>query len=207
MHQVRFVLEDNVGLLDDAPPFDVNGLIRVDQNVAHRRVVQQRFEWPKPEYFIENVVRKTVAVGSAERRALFPDQLQNDCEQPLASTEFIRLNGSQFFQIHAAYQFVMNGSFECMPRRVGKPDSRFCRGHGSRLRCHVHRNFRCVCFRYRGQCSHLRNANSFLFSTTGFGPLTPFTIRAAQRASAWLNSDRRWGGIGSPSLIARSNSK
>jgi hypothetical protein len=52
-----------------------------------------------------------------------------------------------------------------------------------------------------------KNEKNFFFAEGGSAASNPLTIWFAQRESAWLNSERRCGDMGSPSLIARSSSK
>ena len=54
--QVRIIAKRDVGQLEQTFAFDINLLVCVDQNVGDGRVLQQRLERTKPEYFIEDLV-------------------------------------------------------------------------------------------------------------------------------------------------------
>ena len=97
VHQMGFILEDDVGLLDDAAPFDVDGFVGVDQDVVHGGIVQQRLQRAQAKDFVENVVREAVAIGRAERGILFGYQLQDHSEQTLASALYRLLGWRRAF--------------------------------------------------------------------------------------------------------------
>ena len=75
-HQVLVVLERRRQPLELALALDVDVLVGVDQDVADRRVAQQRLERPETEDFVDDVGEERLALGHAERHALFGDQLE-----------------------------------------------------------------------------------------------------------------------------------
>ena len=63
-------------LLERARALDEDLLIGVDQDVADRRVAQQRLERSEAEDLVDDVAEDRVALGHADRRALLGDQLE-----------------------------------------------------------------------------------------------------------------------------------
>ena len=59
-----------------AAALDVDVLVGVDQDVADRRVAQQRLERAEAEDFVDDVAENRVALAHAERHALFGDQVE-----------------------------------------------------------------------------------------------------------------------------------
>src|SRR5438105_13292187 len=70
------VLEARGDPLEPAAALDEDVLMRVDQDVADRRVAQQRLQWSEPEHIVEHLRKEHVALGKAQRRRLFGQQLQ-----------------------------------------------------------------------------------------------------------------------------------
>ncbi len=75
-HQVLVVLERRRQPLELAAALDVDLLVGVDQDVADRRVAQQRLERPEAEDLVDDVAEDHLALGHAERHALFGDQVE-----------------------------------------------------------------------------------------------------------------------------------
>src|SRR5689334_12366331 len=107
MHQVAFVLEGDVCLLNNATPLDVNQFMGIHQDVADARIMQQRLEWTKAENLVEDVVCQPVAVGCAERHTLLGEQLKNDGQKSLPPADVIGLNSCKLFQIHPPDQLMV----------------------------------------------------------------------------------------------------
>ena len=75
-HQVLVVLERRRQPVQLAAALDVDVLIGVDQDVADRRIAQQRLERPEPEDLVDDVAENRVALAHAERHALFGNQVE-----------------------------------------------------------------------------------------------------------------------------------
>ena len=75
-HQVLVVLERRRQPFELAAALDVDVLVGVDQDVADRRVAQQRLERPEAEDLVDDVGEDRLALGHAERHALFGDQVE-----------------------------------------------------------------------------------------------------------------------------------
>ena len=61
--------------LEHAAALDEHVLVGVDQDVADRRVAQQRLERPEAEHLVDQLAEQRVALAQAERRALLGEQL------------------------------------------------------------------------------------------------------------------------------------
>ena len=75
-HQVLVVLERRRQPVELAAALDVDVLVGVDQDVADRRIAQQRFERPEPEDLVDDIAKNRVALAHAERHALFGNQVE-----------------------------------------------------------------------------------------------------------------------------------
>jgi hypothetical protein len=64
--KVRFVLEGGRGGHKPPVPFYVNMPVRVDQNVADRRVLEQGFDWPKPCELIGELAGESLKLTAAK---------------------------------------------------------------------------------------------------------------------------------------------
>ena len=69
------VLERRRHALEHAAALDEHVLVGVDQDVADRRVAQQRLERPEAEHVVEQLAEQRFALAEAERRVLFGEQL------------------------------------------------------------------------------------------------------------------------------------
>ena len=74
-HQVPVVLERRLDAVQRAPALHEDMLVRVDQDVAHRRVAQERLERPEAEHVVDELGEERLALAEAERRVLFGEQL------------------------------------------------------------------------------------------------------------------------------------
>ncbi len=68
--EVRFILEMDLGLLQLPEAFDVAALVRVDENVGDRRVLQQRLKRAIARHLGDDLVRERVELFLIEREAL-----------------------------------------------------------------------------------------------------------------------------------------
>ena len=75
-HQVLVVLERRRQPLEHAAALDVDLLVRVDQDVADRRVAQQRLERPEAEDLVEDVAEDRSRSLMLSGVPLFGDQLE-----------------------------------------------------------------------------------------------------------------------------------
>ena len=67
---------NDVGTRSSRPrALDEHVLVGVDQDVADRRIAQQRLERPEPEDFVDQLAEQDVALAQAERRSFFGEQL------------------------------------------------------------------------------------------------------------------------------------
>ena len=67
--EVRFILEMDLGLLQLPEALDVAALVRVDENVGDRRVLQQRLERTIAGHLGDDLVRESVELFLIERQA------------------------------------------------------------------------------------------------------------------------------------------
>ena len=67
--EVRFILEMDLGLLQLPEALDVAALMRVDENVGDRRVLQQRFERAIARHLGDDLIRENVELFLIERQA------------------------------------------------------------------------------------------------------------------------------------------
>ena len=123
------VLEGRRQPLELSLPLDVDVLVRIDENVADRRVAEQRLERSKPEHFVDDVGEEGFAIAHAERSALFGNQL----EQQRADLAFGAgpIGGRQRLEIQPVEQLPVNVALEL---QIAGP-----RGGGGSGRCDAHR--------------------------------------------------------------------
>ena len=62
MHEVRVVAEHDVGLLDHAAALDIDRVVGVDENIAHRLVMQQRLQRTQAKDLVEHFLRNAFAI-------------------------------------------------------------------------------------------------------------------------------------------------
>jgi hypothetical protein len=57
---------------------DVDVFVGVDEDIADRRVAQERLERPEAEDFVDHVAEDRVALAHAERHRLFGNQVEQE---------------------------------------------------------------------------------------------------------------------------------
>src|ERR1700745_637265 len=74
---MRLVLEVDRGLFELAEPFYKALLVRVDQNIRNRRVLEQRFDRAKANHLIDEILYESLQLALVERNLLVPNVLGN----------------------------------------------------------------------------------------------------------------------------------
>ena len=77
VHQVRVVLEADVGVFQHARALDVNLVVPVDQDVVDGRVLQQGLQRAQPEHFVQHFQRQALPLPAAHRCLQVRDQILN----------------------------------------------------------------------------------------------------------------------------------
>ena len=68
MQDVGIVAEVDVGQLKLAAPLHIDHVGAVDQDVRHRVVAQQRFEWAEPDHVIDDFVGQALLLLPVEQQ-------------------------------------------------------------------------------------------------------------------------------------------
>src|SRR5438874_2049585 len=76
--QMPIVLECGVDAFEDAAPLDKHVLMRVDEDVADRRIAQQRLERAEAEHVVNQLAEQRVAFGHADWHAAFVQQIGDE---------------------------------------------------------------------------------------------------------------------------------
>src|SRR5262249_52167403 len=84
MQQMLVVLELNRHTLQDAAAFYINFVVVIYQNVADGRILHERFQRPKAEHLIENLLDDAIAFGKGHWNVFLKQQLFY-CPADLAS--------------------------------------------------------------------------------------------------------------------------
>ena len=72
------ILEPHRRRLQNPEALDEHLVMAIDQDVGNRRILEQGFERPEPEQFVEHVGDELLALGIVERVALFAELLDDD---------------------------------------------------------------------------------------------------------------------------------
>ncbi len=104
------VLEVGGDLLELAAALDEHVLVGVDQDVADRRVAQQRLQRPEPEHVVEQLDEQRLALAEAERRALFGEQLAEQRADLALGARAIRLR--QRLEVQPVEQLLVDAGFQ-----------------------------------------------------------------------------------------------
>ncbi len=70
MKNMRIVPEFQLRQLKLAAPLDIDLIGSVNQNIANRRVGEQRLDWPQPDHLVDDFVRKAVLRHLIEQQLL-----------------------------------------------------------------------------------------------------------------------------------------
>jgi hypothetical protein len=114
------VLEGRVEPFELAAPLHVDLLIGVHQDVAHRRVAEQRLQRPEAEDLVDYVAEDGVPLAHAERGALLRNQVEQ--QRPDLGLRPRPLRRRERFEVQAVEQLPVNVRFELdvlRPRRLG----------------------------------------------------------------------------------------
>ena len=103
---MAIVLEIRRHLLEHAAALDEHVLVAIDQDVADRRVAQQRLERPEPEHVVQNLGEQRFALGEAERRLFLGEQLEQQRADLALGPGAIGLG--ERFEIQPVQQLAMN---------------------------------------------------------------------------------------------------
>ena len=110
VHQVRVVLEPNVGFFQHSRAFDVHLLVAVHQNVVDGGILQQRFQRAQSENLIQNFQGKALALAAAHRGLQIRDQVLNH-GQGLGPGAFVAHRGHPF-QVHLVQQVAVHAGLQ-----------------------------------------------------------------------------------------------
>ena len=112
MHQVRIVLEPDVGFFQHSRPLDIHLVVSVDQNVIDGGVLQQRLQGTQSEDFIQYFQSKALAFPAAHRGLQVCDQLLDDGQGlcPGALVPHHRYS----LQVHFVQKVAMDGGFQLL---------------------------------------------------------------------------------------------
>ena len=103
---MRIVLEGGGDPLEHALPLDEDVAIGVHEDVADRRIAEQRLERPEAEDVVEHLGEERLALGQAERRRLFREQ-QSEQRSDLAFGAGA-IGVGQRFEIQPIQQLLVN---------------------------------------------------------------------------------------------------
>ncbi len=121
-HQVAIVLERRRQPIQLAGALDVDVLVGVDQDVADRRIAQQRLERTQAEHLVDDITEDGIAFAHAERHVLFGDEV----EEQRADVGFGArpLGRRQRFEVQAVEQLAVDVRLELDVLRPRRLDAR-----------------------------------------------------------------------------------
>src|SRR5436190_464507 len=112
LHQMALVLERDVGFLEQAFALHEHLVEPVDQDVRHRRILQQGFEGAQAEELVDDVGGEGLALHQAERgRAGEPFDDEPDDATDLRFGIFA-LDAREPFQVQTAQELLMDVGLE-----------------------------------------------------------------------------------------------
>ena len=104
--QMAVVLKVRRNLFELAAAFDEDVLVGVDQDVADRRIAQQRLDRSEPEDVVEQLGEQLFAFGQADRCAFFRQNFAEQNANLAFSARPVRLG--ERLEVEAADQLAMN---------------------------------------------------------------------------------------------------
>ncbi len=123
-HQVLVVLEGRRQPVQLAAALHVDVLVGVDQDVADRRIPQERLERPEAEDLVDDVAEDRVALAHAERHGLFGNQVKE--QRPDVRFGARPLRRRQRFEVQAVEQLAVDVGLELDVLRPRRLDARAC---------------------------------------------------------------------------------
>jgi len=96
---VFVVFESNIGGFKFAAAFDVDGSVRINQDVGDGWITEQRLQRPQPEEFVLNIVYEPVAFRTRERHCFLRQYGFRQARN--LGMDLIWRQRSQLGQIHA----------------------------------------------------------------------------------------------------------
>ena len=116
--------------LEHAAALHVHLLVGVDQDVADRRVAQQRLERPEPEDFVEHLAEERLALARLSGVAFFGEQLEEQRADFALRARAIGLR--QRLEVQAVEQLLVNVGLQLEVLLRAAPAARSGRGRRRR---------------------------------------------------------------------------
>ena len=115
-HQMALVLESRGRLFEPAHALDIDLLVRVDQDVGHGRVLEERLERSQAQHFVEHLIDELVILDGVQRDTVL-GQDRADERRELAA-QFVARDLVENAQIEQREQLFVQIHFERgVPRR------------------------------------------------------------------------------------------
>ena len=112
MPQVCRILEDDTGQFEQTGPLDVHAAVGVHQDVANGGILQERFEGPQAEDFLQHLAANSLFVAATERNIRHANQFIDDGLHLRSGADV--LQRGEFLQVDLAQQVAMEAGLQLL---------------------------------------------------------------------------------------------